>query len=100
MKLRPPNSYDAADRNVGLWIVRSRHNLTNWLCFSRVHLIIKAMRENGVVGKYLDFLYVDEVQDHLIIDISRRWHALEESQSASLTLHPCSQSFGASAPIL
>ncbi|KAG8960167.1 hypothetical protein FRC05_007045 [Tulasnella sp. 425] len=46
-KLRPPTSYDVADR---------------------VHIIMTALQENGVPGNSIDFLYVDEAQDNLMID--------------------------------
>ncbi|KAG9047260.1 hypothetical protein FS837_002663 [Tulasnella sp. UAMH 9824] len=46
-KLRPSTSYDIADR---------------------VHLLAATLRDQGVPGKPLDFLYVDEAQDNLIID--------------------------------
>ncbi|KIO30560.1 hypothetical protein M407DRAFT_38186, partial [Tulasnella calospora MUT 4182] len=46
-KLRPSASYDNADR---------------------VHALLSAIEEHGVPGTYLDFLYVDEAQDNLIID--------------------------------
>ncbi|KAG8942983.1 hypothetical protein FRC04_003269 [Tulasnella sp. 424] len=47
LRLRSPSSYDMADR---------------------VRLLLSTLQENGIPGKYLDFLYVDEVQDHLILD--------------------------------
>ncbi|KAG9016354.1 hypothetical protein FRB90_003159 [Tulasnella sp. 427] len=46
-KLRPTASYDIADR---------------------VHILAAALRDRGVPGKPIDFLYVDEAQDNLIID--------------------------------
>ncbi|KAG8937466.1 hypothetical protein FRC00_005252 [Tulasnella sp. 408] len=46
-KLRPSTSYDIADR---------------------VHLLIKTIQDHGVPGNHIDFLYVDEAQDNLIID--------------------------------
>ncbi|KAG9047264.1 hypothetical protein FS837_002667 [Tulasnella sp. UAMH 9824] len=46
-KLRPPFSYDTADR---------------------VQTLVDVLRENGVPGSPIDFLYVDEGQDNLIID--------------------------------
>ncbi|KAG8939076.1 hypothetical protein FRC04_007029 [Tulasnella sp. 424] len=46
-KLRPSAAYDVADR---------------------VHALMNSLRENGVPGKPIDFLYVDEAQDNLIID--------------------------------
>ncbi|KAG8937463.1 hypothetical protein FRC00_005249 [Tulasnella sp. 408] len=46
-KLRPSASYDIADRT---------------------HLLMKILRDQGVPGKLIDFLYVDEAQDNLIID--------------------------------
>ncbi|KIO30548.1 hypothetical protein M407DRAFT_20436 [Tulasnella calospora MUT 4182] len=46
-KLRPPASYDLADR---------------------AHALLAALQCKGVPGKGVDFLYVDEAQDNLIID--------------------------------
>ncbi|KIO30541.1 hypothetical protein M407DRAFT_20429 [Tulasnella calospora MUT 4182] len=46
-KLRPSASYDIADR---------------------VHLLTTFLRDQGVPGKPIDFLYVDEAQDNLMID--------------------------------
>ncbi|KAG8931119.1 hypothetical protein FRC00_000874 [Tulasnella sp. 408] len=46
-KLRPAASYDVADR---------------------AHVLMAALQERGVPGKGVDFLYVDEAQDNLIID--------------------------------
>ncbi|KAG8912744.1 hypothetical protein FRC00_003886, partial [Tulasnella sp. 408] len=46
-KVRPPASYDLADR---------------------AHALMAALQANGVPGKGIDFLYVDEAQDNLIID--------------------------------
>ncbi|KAG8948841.1 hypothetical protein FRC04_009306 [Tulasnella sp. 424] len=46
-RLRPSESYDIADR---------------------VHLLTKSLRDQGVPGNHIDFLYVDEAQDNLIID--------------------------------
>ncbi|KIO30552.1 hypothetical protein M407DRAFT_20440 [Tulasnella calospora MUT 4182] len=46
-KLRPPTSYDVADR---------------------VHILVQALQEGGVPGNSIDFLYVDEAQDNLMID--------------------------------
>ncbi|KAG8902416.1 hypothetical protein FRC00_008567 [Tulasnella sp. 408] len=46
-KLRPPSSYDAADR---------------------VHTLLAEVEEKGLPGDPVDFLYVDEAQDHLILE--------------------------------
>ncbi|KAG9047262.1 hypothetical protein FS837_002665 [Tulasnella sp. UAMH 9824] len=46
-KLRPPKAYDVADR---------------------VHTLMASIQDRGVPGKCIDFLYVDEAQDNLIID--------------------------------
>ncbi|KAG8926817.1 hypothetical protein FRC01_008332 [Tulasnella sp. 417] len=50
MKKRPSGSYDMADR---------------------AHAIIAEVQENGVPGRGIDFLYVDEAQDHLMVDVAR-----------------------------
>ncbi|KAG8965904.1 hypothetical protein FRC05_002962 [Tulasnella sp. 425] len=47
LKLRPPSSYDVADR---------------------VHSLLSEVEERGLPGKPVDYLYVDEAQDHLILD--------------------------------
>ncbi|KIO30545.1 hypothetical protein M407DRAFT_20433 [Tulasnella calospora MUT 4182] len=46
-KQRPSGSYDVADR---------------------VHALLEALQTKGLKGKYVDFLYVDEAQDNLIVD--------------------------------
>ncbi|KIO30551.1 hypothetical protein M407DRAFT_20439 [Tulasnella calospora MUT 4182] len=46
-KLRPTKAYDVADR---------------------VHALMASLQDRGVPGKCIDFLYVDEAQDNLIID--------------------------------
>ncbi|KAG8942979.1 hypothetical protein FRC04_003265 [Tulasnella sp. 424] len=47
LKLRPPASYDIADR---------------------VHSLLSEVEERGLPGIPADYLYVDEAQDHLILD--------------------------------
>ncbi|KAG8997000.1 hypothetical protein FRB90_012598 [Tulasnella sp. 427] len=47
LKVRPLASYDAADR---------------------VHMLLNEVERRGVPGNPVDFLYVDEAQDHLIMD--------------------------------
>ncbi|KAG8960069.1 hypothetical protein FRC00_000926 [Tulasnella sp. 408] len=49
MKKRPPSSYDMADR---------------------AHAIIAQIQESGVPGRGVDFIYVDEAQDHLMVDVA------------------------------
>ncbi|KAA1475419.1 hypothetical protein DENSPDRAFT_842194 [Dentipellis sp. KUC8613] len=34
----------------------------------RTHEVLKAIQETGVVGRKIDYLYIDEVQDNLLID--------------------------------
>ncbi|TFY53518.1 hypothetical protein EVG20_g10077, partial [Dentipellis fragilis] len=34
----------------------------------RTHEVLKAIQEKGVVGRKMDYLYIDEVQDNLLID--------------------------------
>ncbi|KIO30554.1 hypothetical protein M407DRAFT_20442 [Tulasnella calospora MUT 4182] len=46
-KLRPPSAYDTADR---------------------VQVLIDSLQAKGIPGKSIDFLYIDEAQDNLIID--------------------------------
>ncbi|KIO30538.1 hypothetical protein M407DRAFT_69086, partial [Tulasnella calospora MUT 4182] len=46
-KQRPPSSYDMADR---------------------VHALMGALQAQGLKGRHIDFLYVDEAQDNLIVD--------------------------------
>ncbi|KAG8926503.1 hypothetical protein FRC01_008764 [Tulasnella sp. 417] len=46
-KQRPPSSYDIADR---------------------VHALMEALQTQGFKGRHIDFLYVDEAQDNLIVD--------------------------------
>ncbi|KIO23210.1 hypothetical protein M407DRAFT_27279 [Tulasnella calospora MUT 4182] len=46
-KLRPPSSYDVADR---------------------VHELLAEVEKKGLPGNPVDYLYVDEAQDHLILD--------------------------------
>ncbi|KAG8926505.1 hypothetical protein FRC01_008766 [Tulasnella sp. 417] len=48
-KQRPSGSYDLADR---------------------VHALMEALQAKGLKGQYIDFLYVDEAQDNLIVDAS------------------------------
>ncbi|KAG8928796.1 hypothetical protein FRC00_001640 [Tulasnella sp. 408] len=48
-RLRPPSSYDLADR---------------------AHILLNALQVNGVPGKSLDFLYVQEIQDNLPVDVA------------------------------
>lgn len=38
---------------------------------------MNSLRENGVPGKPIDFLYVDEAQDNLIIDAAREFHCAD-----------------------
>ncbi|THH16783.1 hypothetical protein EW146_g3905 [Bondarzewia mesenterica] len=36
----------------------------------RTHAVLDTIRERGIIGEKVDFLYVDEVQDLLLIDVS------------------------------
>ncbi|KIO30565.1 hypothetical protein M407DRAFT_20453 [Tulasnella calospora MUT 4182] len=47
LRLRPPASYDAADR---------------------VHSLLAEVEAKGIPGDPIDFLYVDEAQDHLMLE--------------------------------
>lgn len=46
------------------------------------------MHDNGVPGKNLDFLYVDEVQDDLLIDVARKRLALDQRLAPFPTSSP------------
>ncbi|KZV61291.1 P-loop containing nucleoside triphosphate hydrolase protein [Peniophora sp. CONT] len=48
--------------------IRARRERGDYDAADRTHAILREMREYGVSGKKLDFLYVDEVQDNLLID--------------------------------
>ncbi|KAG8896642.1 hypothetical protein FRC01_011694, partial [Tulasnella sp. 417] len=52
-KQRPSGSYDPADSDSPP---------------GRVHALMEALQTKGLKGQYLDFLYVDEAQDNLIVD--------------------------------
>lgn len=65
-KRRPLGSYDAADR------YRQRSlRWPQWLTFAhaRTRSLLAACK-GGSIGASVDFLYVDEVQDNLIVDVA------------------------------
>ena len=43
---------------------------------SRTHRILEELRDVGLAGHKVDFLYVDEVQDNLLIDTLGMCHFL------------------------
>ena len=43
---------------------------------SRTHRILEELRDVGLTGHKVDFLYVDEVQDNLLIDTLGMCHFL------------------------
>ncbi|KZP30395.1 P-loop containing nucleoside triphosphate hydrolase protein [Athelia psychrophila] len=51
------------------YYARLKHNRGDYDSADRAHSILDAFKESGMsVGKKIDFIYVDEVQDNLLID--------------------------------
>ncbi|KAI0809044.1 hypothetical protein BC629DRAFT_1437282 [Irpex lacteus] len=48
---------------------KKKQERREWDAADRTHSIIRGLREFGVQGKMVDFLYVDEVQDNLLLDV-------------------------------
>lgn len=54
---------------------------------------MEEIQQNDIPGRGIDFLYVDEAQDHLMVDVAREYHGRPGSRSGtnyaiSLSLSP------------
>ncbi|KAG8900068.1 hypothetical protein FRC00_014670 [Tulasnella sp. 408] len=59
----PAKFSELTESHFPLFLTYDQTNLNH-----RVHLLMEALQENGVPGQSIDFLYVDEAQDNLMID--------------------------------